>query len=146
MVFSTTLEALLLPSLSRTCPTVDVSPRLAILEEVRKLSILSLHLSTYRKICLCKRLGSPLTSWIFLRYYQAVESKDDERLTIKGFYAGADKYNDQFPMCIKAMAEYITNGSVVFDETYEKGFDKFPEAMLGMLAGKNTGKMLVDLR
>ena len=99
------------------------------------------------------RLDQPKAKLMFLEDHPFFEGCSQQflaklapQIVLKGFYAGADKYNDQFPVCIKAMAEYITNGSVVFDETYEKGFDKFPEAMLGMLAGKNTGKMLVDLR
>ena len=76
----------------------------------------------------------------------AADCKDDERLNIKGFYAGAASLDAKYPECIRALAEYITKGSLFFDETFEKGIDKFPDAMIGMMAGKNTGKMLVDLR
>ena len=68
----------------------------------------------------------------------------DERLIIKGFFAGGCL--ERYPECIKALSEYILNGSIVFDETRENGIDNFPKAMMDMLAGRNQGKMVVDLQ
>ncbi|MEU5695559.1 NADP-dependent oxidoreductase [Actinosynnema sp. NPDC020468] len=39
----------------------------------------------------------------------------------------------------------IRSGDLVVDETVVDGFDRLPEAFLGLLRGENTGKMLVRL-
>ena len=70
--------------------------------------------------------------------------EDDGRLNIRGFYAGG--IFDQWPESIKAMAGYIEAGSLKYDETVMNGIDNFPAAMMGMLAGKNEGKMIVVLK
>ena len=40
---------------------------------------------------------------------------------------------------------WIASGELKFDETVVDGIDATPEAFIGLLAGQNTGKMIVRL-
>jgi len=44
---------------------------------------------------------------------------------------------------IKAMAGYVGSGQVTTRETVVQGFEKMPEAFIGLFTGANTGKMIV---
>lgn len=68
---------------------------------------------------------------------------EDARFTIASFYAGGCV--DKWPGAIKAMAGLIADGKLKFDETILNGIDQYPHAMLGLMAGRNEGKMLVQV-
>jgi len=40
---------------------------------------------------------------------------------------------------------WIKDGKLKFEETKLHGFDKIPEAFLGLFSGENKGKMLVEI-
>jgi prostaglandin reductase 1 len=44
---------------------------------------------------------------------------------------------------INQMAAWINQGKIVARETRVKGFEKAPQALVGLFEGENTGKMLV---
>jgi NADPH:quinone reductase len=62
---------------------------------------------------------------------------------IKGFIV--HDYKDQFPEGMQQLTTWIKEGKLHFKETIIHGFDKLPEAFLGLFAGHNVGKMLVEV-
>ena len=44
---------------------------------------------------------------------------------------------------IKQMATWIHEGKIKVDETIVEGFEKMPEAFIGLLTGANIGKMII---
>jgi NADPH-dependent curcumin reductase CurA len=62
---------------------------------------------------------------------------------IQGFIVGS--YNDRFPEGTQQLTTWLNEGKLHFRETIIKGFDKLPEAFLGLFSGQNMGKMLVEV-
>ncbi|WP_104090054.1 NADP-dependent oxidoreductase [Arthrobacter sp. GMC3] len=62
-------------------------------------------------------------------------------LSLKGFTLGS--YLDLAPEFNGHMNDWFTAGKIAFDETVVEGIDNSVEAFLGMMAGANTGKMVV---
>jgi NADPH:quinone reductase len=62
-------------------------------------------------------------------------------LTIQGFLI-AD-FAPRFPEGIAKLRSWLAEGKLVYAETVVEGFEKLPEAFLGLFAGMNEGKMLV---
>lgn len=52
-------------------------------------------------------------------------------------------FQEQFGEGITALAQWVKSGDLKFTETVVEGFDKLPEALLGLFSGDNTGKMVV---
>lgn len=65
------------------------------------------------------------------------------RVTMKGFvvYEFAD-LRDQF---LKDMRQWISDGRIKYRETIMQGIEQAPGALIGLLEGANTGKMMVQL-
>ncbi|MFB0834227.1 NADP-dependent oxidoreductase [Arthrobacter halodurans] len=64
-------------------------------------------------------------------------------LSVRGFTVG--NHTEHFPAFAAQMGEWLGRGDVVFDETVAEGLENTVEAFLSMLAGGNTGKMVVRL-
>ncbi|NID10564.1 NADP-dependent oxidoreductase [Fibrivirga algicola] len=62
---------------------------------------------------------------------------------MKGFTIG--NYQARFGEGIKQLAAWVGEGKLRYTETTIKGFDKLPEALLGLFSGQNTGKMIVEV-
>lgn len=54
-------------------------------------------------------------------------------------------YSSRFPEGIKQLAQWLGEGKLNYQETIIKGFEKLPEAFIGLFEGKNTGKALVEI-
>jgi NADPH-dependent curcumin reductase CurA len=52
-------------------------------------------------------------------------------------------YSHLFPEAISQLSEWIKEGKLHYTETIIEGFEKLPEAFLGLFNGTNRGKMLV---
>ena len=66
-----------------------------------------------------------------------------KQLTLTGFMVGSwEHLRDEF---VGRMSGWMADGSIRFDETVRHGLEQAPEAFIGMLAGQNTGKMVVTL-
>ncbi|MGH9737575.1 MAG: NADP-dependent oxidoreductase [Candidatus Acidiferrales bacterium] len=50
-----------------------------------------------------------------------------------------------FPEGIAQMAKWIKEGKIKYRETIVEGFESAPRALIGVLSGENTGKMLVKM-
>jgi NADPH:quinone reductase len=51
---------------------------------------------------------------------------------------------EYFPEGIKHLAQWLKEGKLQYSETIVHGFEKLPEAFLGLFSGENTGKMIVE--
>jgi hypothetical protein len=64
-------------------------------------------------------------------------------LRLEGFLVG--QHQDLQPEFAQRMAGWLSDGSVVFDETVVDGIENSVSAFLGMMEGANTGKMVVRI-
>lgn len=62
---------------------------------------------------------------------------------MKGFIVR--DYAEFFPEAVKQLSEWVQDGKLTYRETVLEGFDKLPEAFIGLFTGKNTGKLLVKM-
>ncbi|MEE4112122.1 MAG: hypothetical protein V2I40_04860 [Desulfobacteraceae bacterium] len=65
-----------------------------------------------------------------------------KRLKVKGFIIFAD-YGHRFDEFAKAMSGWLSTGQIKYREHVVDGLARAPEAFIGMLAGKNFGKLVV---
>ena len=54
-------------------------------------------------------------------------------------------YTDRYHDGILQLTNWYREGKLTYKETFVKGFDRLPEAFLGLFAGQNQGKMLVQV-
>jgi NADPH-dependent curcumin reductase CurA len=66
-----------------------------------------------------------------------------KRLTLRGFIIG--DHLDRFDAFVKEVGGWLRAGEIKHRETILDGIDRAPEALIGLLRGQNTGKMLVRL-
>jgi NADPH-dependent curcumin reductase len=66
-----------------------------------------------------------------------------KRITLKGFIS-FDHYN-RFPDVVRDLGTWIKDGQVKYKEDIVQGIENAPEAFLGLLKGKNFGKLLVQV-
>lgn len=62
---------------------------------------------------------------------------------LKGFIVS--DYAKRFPEAHEQLAIWLSEGRLKFTQTIVEGFDKLPEAFLGLFSGQNIGKMLVKV-
>ncbi|ALG14052.1 NADP-dependent oxidoreductase [Kibdelosporangium phytohabitans] len=65
------------------------------------------------------------------------------RLRLQGFIV--TDHNDRMPEFLAEAGEWVRTGRLKYAETIVEGFEHTPDAFMDMLAGKNTGKMVVSL-
>jgi len=56
------------------------------------------------------------------------------------------QFMDRFAEGIAQMAQWIKEGKIKYRETVIEGFENMPCALIGVLSGDNTGKMIVAVR
>ena len=56
------------------------------------------------------------------------------------------RWTDRYPEGIAQMAQWIKEGKLKYREEIIEGFENMPLALIGVLQGDNTGKMLVAIR
>ena len=64
-----------------------------------------------------------------------------QRLTLRGFIVS--DFADQAPAFHRDMIDWIKQGRIRYREDIVDGLDAAPEAFIGLLRGKNFGKLLV---
>ena len=65
-----------------------------------------------------------------------------KRLTMKGFII-FDDYGDRYGEFFKQMNIWVQEGKVKFREDVVEGLENAPKAFIGLLEGKNFGKLIV---
>jgi len=53
-------------------------------------------------------------------------------------------FQSEFREGLHHLATWVKDGKLKFTETIEHGFEKLPQALLGLFKGDNTGKMIVE--
>merc|ERR1712203_549510 len=64
-----------------------------------------------------------------------------KELMVEGFLVG--RWKPRWVEGIEAMAGWVASGKIKVRETVVDGFDKMPQALMGLFTGDNTGKMVV---
>merc|ERR1711915_906012 len=64
-----------------------------------------------------------------------------KELKVEGFLVG--RWADRWMEGVSAMVKMVMGGKVRVQETVVEGFEKIPEAFMGLFTGANTGKMVV---
>ena len=62
---------------------------------------------------------------------------------MKGFTVG--DYTEDFPTAAADLGKWLAEGKLQYEETIVEGFEKIPEAFLGLFEGTNLGKQLVKV-
>jgi NADPH-dependent curcumin reductase CurA len=62
---------------------------------------------------------------------------------LQGFIVS--NYSDRFAEALNHLTIWINEGKLKYTETIVKGFDKLPQAFIGLFSGNNQGKMLVEI-
>jgi NADPH-dependent curcumin reductase CurA len=62
---------------------------------------------------------------------------------LQGFIVS--NYSHRFNEGFEYLAKWLSEGKLKYTETIITGFDRLPEAFLGLFSGKNQGKMLVKI-
>lgn len=65
-----------------------------------------------------------------------------KELRVEGFLVGRWA-GPRWVEGIKSMAAWVSSGDIKVRETVVEGFDKMPQALMGLFTGENTGKMVV---
>jgi NADPH-dependent curcumin reductase CurA len=98
------------------------------------------HLNFFARIPLCGQISS----------YNATTPPTGPRvqpimLTFSVLMQGfiVRNYSARFAEGIQYLAPLVKAGKLKFTETITEGFEKLPEALLGLFSGQNTGKMIV---
>lgn len=60
---------------------------------------------------------------------------------LQGFIVS--NYTDRFEEALSHLTQWLNEGKLKYTETIIQGFDKLPDAFLGLFSGQNQGKMLV---
>jgi hypothetical protein len=62
---------------------------------------------------------------------------------LQGFIVS--NYSHRFGEALATLTQWLNEGKLKYTETIVEGFDKLPEAFLGLFSGKNIGKMMVKV-
>ncbi len=54
-------------------------------------------------------------------------------------------FASHFPEGVRQLAKWLGEGKLKYQQTIIKGFERLPEAFIGLFDGKNTGKSLVEI-
>jgi NADPH-dependent curcumin reductase CurA len=64
-------------------------------------------------------------------------------ITLQGFIVRS--FPERFEEALTYLKQWLDEGKLKYTETIIHGFDKLPDAFLGLFSGKNQGKMLVEI-
>lgn len=67
-----------------------------------------------------------------------------KRITMQGFII-FDDYGDRYGEFVAQMSVWLQEGKIKFREDIVDGLEKAPQAFIGMLEGKNFGKLIVQV-
>lgn len=101
-----------------------------------------LHINRYARIVLCGQISMYNSTETPIGPRPQVAMVKNSAL-MRGFIVR--DFIDGFPEAMAQLSKWIEEGKLHYRETILKGFDKLPEAFIGLFEGKNTGKLLVEV-
>jgi len=67
-----------------------------------------------------------------------------KRIKMQGFII-FDDYGSRFPEFFKQMSQWVNDGKIKFREDIVEGIENAPQAFIGLLEGRNFGKLMVHV-
>jgi NADPH-dependent curcumin reductase CurA len=98
------------------------------------------NLDFHARIALCGQISQYNNTKPYLGY-SILPHLLTRSVLLQGFIVG--NYSDRFGEAISHLTQWLIEGKLKYTETIIDGFDKLPDAFLGLFSGKNQGKMLV---
>ncbi|XP_035663353.1 prostaglandin reductase 1-like [Branchiostoma floridae] len=104
-------------------------------------SVLNNHMKDHGRVAVCGSISTYNNPEAKGHYF--FETIITKRLKLQGFF-GAE-YQADWPAATTQVAKWIVEGKVKHKEHVTNGFDQTPQALIGVLTGKNTGKAIVKI-
>lgn len=98
------------------------------------------RMNAFGRVAVCGMIASYDGAPVPLRYPQLILSN---RLTVQGFIVG--EHMEIWPEALKELAALVSSGKLRPRESIAQGLEAAPQALLGLLKGRNFGKQLVKL-
>jgi NADPH-dependent curcumin reductase CurA len=98
------------------------------------------NLDFHARIALCGQISQYNNSKPYVGY-SILPHLLTRSVLLQGFIVS--NYSDHFSEAISHLTQWLDEGKLKYKETIIDGFDKLPDAFLGLFSGTNQGKMLV---
>ncbi len=98
------------------------------------------NLDFHARIALCGQISQYNNSKPALEY-SILPHLLTRSVLLQGFIVS--NYSERFGEAITHLSKWLKDGKLKYTETIIEGFDKLPEAFIGLFSGKNQGKMLI---
>ena len=98
------------------------------------------NLDFHARIALCGQISQYNNSKPALGY-SILPHLLTRSVMLQGFIVS--NYSERFGEAITHLTKWLNDGKLKYTETIIEGFDKLPEAFIGLFSGKNQGKMLI---
>ena len=98
------------------------------------------NLDFHARIALCGQISQYNNSKPYVGY-SILPHLLTRSVLLQGFIVS--NYSARFGEAISHLTQWLNDGKLKYTETILEGFDKLPEAFLGLFSGKNQGKMLI---
>jgi NADPH:quinone reductase len=98
------------------------------------------NLDFHARIALCGQISQYNNTKPYIGY-SILPHLLTRSVMMQGFIVS--NYSDKFDKALKDLTQWFDEGKLKYTETVLVGFDKLPQAFLGLFSGSNQGKMLV---
>jgi NADPH-dependent curcumin reductase CurA len=98
------------------------------------------NLDFHARIALCGQISQYNNSKPYIGY-SILPHLLTRSVLLQGFIVS--NYSENFGEAITNLTQWLNEGKLKYIETIIDGFEKLPDAFLGLFSGKNQGKMLV---
>jgi hypothetical protein len=98
------------------------------------------NLDFHARIALCGQISQYNNSKPYIGY-SILPHLLTRSVMLQGFIVR--NYTDRYEEALSHLTQWLNEGKLKYSETIIQGFDKLPDAFLGLFSGQNQGKMLV---
>lgn len=98
------------------------------------------NLDFHARIALCGQISQYNNSKPYIGY-SILPHLLTRSVKLQGFIVS--NYSNRFEEGFKQLKQWVAEGKLNYTETIAEGFEKLPEAFIGLFSGNNKGKMLV---
>ena len=98
------------------------------------------NLDFHARIALCGQISQYNNSKPYIGY-SILPHLLTRSVMLQGFIVS--NYSDRFEAALSNLTQWLKEGKLKYTETVIDGFEKLPEAFLGLFSGSNQGKMLI---